>query len=283
MTGDGSKQDILPVYQRRTTCLLTRQNSLFQRMMRVIKSTMTSSLHFPPLSKLIIVIGVTNCDDDNMEAEHLEHKHPHLYAVGAEVMLTANLWTEVGLVNGACASACGTVVAILKPEDNRKLYILMVNIPSYHGPALSPSHPTVVPITHITTRNFSGISLTLAWAITIHKSQGMSLEHVTVDLGETEFSSGLTFVALSRAQSFHGLRIMPFDFNGTAALPTAHMLMRGVQRCCGYDCWPKTRTINRCWSRYRDRVNFRDLQYPSSDPDTLNGMDDDDFDLNVAY
>jgi hypothetical protein len=31
--------------------------------------------------------GVTNCDDDNMEAEHVEQKHPHLYAVGAEVML----------------------------------------------------------------------------------------------------------------------------------------------------------------------------------------------------
>jgi hypothetical protein len=53
----------------------------------------------------------------------------------------------------------------------------------------------------------------------------MSLEHVTVDLGETEFSSGLTFVALSRAQSFHGLQIMPFDFDGTAALPTAHMML----------------------------------------------------------
>jgi ATP-dependent exoDNAse (exonuclease V) alpha subunit len=144
-----------------------------------------------------------------MEAEHVEQKHPHLYAVGAEVMLTANLWTEVGLVNGTC----GTVVAILKPEDNRKLYILMVNLPSYHGLALSSSHPTIVPITHIATRNFSGIPLTLAWAITIHKSQGMSLEHVTVDLGETEFSSGLTFVALLHAQSFRGLRIMPFDFD----------------------------------------------------------------------
>ena len=55
--------------------------------------------------------------------------------------------------------------------------------------------------------------LTLAWAVTIHKSQGMTLDHVTVDLGNTEFASGLTFVALSRAKTFNGLRVELFDFN----------------------------------------------------------------------
>jgi hypothetical protein len=41
----------------------------------------------------------------------------------------------------------------------------------------------------------------------------MTLDRVTVDLGRSEFASGLTFVALSRAKTFNGLRVEPFDFS----------------------------------------------------------------------
>ena len=37
----------------------------------------------------------------------------------------------------------------------------------------------------------------LAWGITIHKSQGLTLEKSVVELGEKDFSAGLTFVAVS--------------------------------------------------------------------------------------
>ena len=47
--------------------------------------------------------------------------------------------------------------------------------------------------------NFKGMPLMLAWAITIHKAQGMTMDQVTIDLRQKEFSSGLTFVMLSRA------------------------------------------------------------------------------------
>jgi hypothetical protein len=89
----------------------------------------------------------------------------------------------------------------------------MVEFPGYCGPALSPGQPFVVPITQIRTGKSSGIPLTLAWAITIHKAQGMTIERVTIDLGHKEFASGLTFIALSRAKSFYGLRIRPFDLD----------------------------------------------------------------------
>jgi hypothetical protein len=89
----------------------------------------------------------------------------------------------------------------------------MVNFPNYRGPPLSESAPTVVPITQIRTQFFAGLPLSLSWAITIHKSQGMSLDHVTVDLGRTEFAAGMTFVALSRARRFDGLRVVSFDFD----------------------------------------------------------------------
>lgn len=47
--------------------------------------------------------------------------------------------------------------------------------------------------------------LTLAWAITIHKSQGLTLECAVIDLGSRDFASGLSFVAISRIKSLTGL------------------------------------------------------------------------------
>jgi ATP-dependent DNA helicase PIF1 len=55
----------------------------------------------------------------------------------------------------------------------------------------------------------SQVPLRLAWAITIHKSQGMTLPYVRVDLNGC-FATGQAYVALSRAKSSEGLQIINF-------------------------------------------------------------------------
>ena len=48
------------------------------------------------------------------------------------------------------------------------------------------------------------VPLALAWAVTIHKSQGMTVDKARIDVGDREFSAGLSFVATSRLTSFEG-------------------------------------------------------------------------------
>ena len=125
-----------------------------------------------------------------------------------EVMLTKNVWQPMGLYNGSL----GMIRALLF-ADGVQLPALptyaLVEFDDYIGPSLVPGR-RIVPIVPDTavfdprsgeTGSRIQLPLVLGWGITIHKSQGLTLGKVVMDVGERETTVGSTFVGCSRVRS----------------------------------------------------------------------------------
>ncbi|RUS76879.1 hypothetical protein EGW08_015348 [Elysia chlorotica] len=130
--------------------------------------------------------------------------------VGAQVMLCKNLDIQRGLVNGAR----GVVVGYEKSNNGYPIIKFVCGV-------TEPIKPErwIFRVGGGNTIVRKQIPLKLAWAISIHKSQGMTLDCVEISLGRV-FEVGQAYVALSRAKSLAGLRVLDFERSCVRADPT---------------------------------------------------------------
>lgn len=115
---------------------------------------------------------------------------------GAQVMLKANLDVQGGLVNGSR----GVITDILPSES-----IICVKFLNGKSLRLARHIWSVEDKNGAMTR--SQFPIILAWACTIHKGQGATLDYAICDLGPSVFAEGQAYVALSRVRNLKGLFI----------------------------------------------------------------------------
>jgi ATP-dependent DNA helicase PIF1 len=120
--------------------------------------------------------------------------------VGAQVMCIVNIQLDNGDI--LCNGAQGIVVSI---------DILGLPVVKFKNGYQMTMTPHIWPSEVIPGIGVSQVPLILAWALTIHKSQGSTLDIAEIDAGSGIFECGQTYVALSRVKSLEGLYLSSFD------------------------------------------------------------------------
>lgn len=139
-------------------------------------------------------------------------------SIGCRVMLRRNICVSRGLVNGSFGTVREIIYRSGESPPSLPLTIL-IDFDNFRGPYLADRCFPLKPVStswrdqsiDCTRRQFP---ITLAYAMTIHKSQGLTLESVVIELGPKETAPGLSYVALSRARKLSSLCFASgFDYN----------------------------------------------------------------------
>lgn len=128
--------------------------------------------------------------------------------IGAEVMFVANNFSS-GYVNGTRGRVIGFEkgMPVVQLQNGKTVDVEM------HSWSLTEDGKVKAEV--------SQFPLRLAWAITIHKSQGMSLDSAIIDLSRA-FTPGMGYVALSRVRSADGLYIKGINRMALTLHPAMH-------------------------------------------------------------
>ncbi|OTG66377.1 AAA family ATPase [Acinetobacter silvestris] len=121
----------------------------------------------------------------------------------AKVMFVKNNF-DMGYINGSLGEVIGF------EEDDEHGILPKVKMTDGTVLVVEPEIWSVDNDAGKTIASLQQVPLRLAWAITIHKSQGMTLEAAEINLSNT-FEKGQGYVALSRLKSINGLKLLGFN------------------------------------------------------------------------
>ena len=132
--------------------------------------------------------------------------------VGAQVMMLKNTYAKDGIINGSI----GVVIGF----SPKKEYPI-VEFQNGTEIVVAPEIWEIERFDNISNQliveaEMTQIPLRLAWAMTIHKSQGMTLDCAECDL-KSVFTEGQVYVALSRVRNLKSLYIKSFNINNIKA------------------------------------------------------------------
>lgn len=132
--------------------------------------------------------------------------------IGCQVMCIVNLDVEYGICNGST----GIITKFINDpdfmdSDQAKKSASMIPVVRFKNGITKPIHYHMWKSDNIEGYGVKQIPLILAWAVTIHKSQGATLDSAEIDIGNNVFAPGQTYVALSRVKSLDGLYLRSFQ------------------------------------------------------------------------
>lgn len=132
-----------------------------------------------------------------------------VFTINSQVMLTVNM-PEHDLANGSR----GIIIDFTKDISNQYPVVLFLNGTTM----IIKPHEYIIDEDSYIIKKIQ-IPLILSWAITIHKAQGMSLELVKTDIGDSIFEYGQAYVVLSRIKNIEGLSLIKIDYSKIIANP----------------------------------------------------------------
>ncbi|XP_070528302.1 ATP-dependent DNA helicase pif1-like [Cardiocondyla obscurior] len=180
------------------TAMLSRIDS--KEILLIAKDTIDCTLY---LKKKVLKV-LSNNDDDNSKTAGLSKII--VIKIGAKVMIRRNIDATLGLVNGTIATVV-SVVQDISTDCVEKIKLLLPSGLEYLIERVNVKFE-VVDKAFVVRKQFP---LCLSYEITIHKSQGLSLQTAVIDIGNSIFNYGQSYVALSRVTTVEGLNLINFD------------------------------------------------------------------------